>query len=64
VLVDGKIVERGRHGQLLDKGGVYAGMWNRQREEEHAREVIEVVENEERSLGMAREVSLEAVDRQ
>jgi ATP-binding cassette subfamily B protein len=32
VLADGRIVERGRHPQLLAQGGSYAGMWNRQQE--------------------------------
>ncbi len=32
VLADGRIVERGRHPQLLAQGGIYAGMWNRQQE--------------------------------
>ena len=31
VLDDGRIVERGAHGALLDQGGLYASMWNRQR---------------------------------
>lgn len=30
VLVDGQIVEAGTHGELLDSGGVYAEMWQRQ----------------------------------
>jgi ATP-binding cassette subfamily B protein len=38
VLVDGEIVERGRHEDLLGKRAVYAGMWNRQREAAEARD--------------------------
>ena len=41
VLRGGEIVERGKHGELLDMDGLYAQMWNRQREateaEEHLR---------------------------
>jgi ATP-binding cassette subfamily B protein len=38
VLDKGRIAERGTHGQLLKKrGGIYAGMWNRQREADEAR---------------------------
>jgi ATP-binding cassette subfamily B protein len=38
VLDKGEIVERGSHGVLLAKDGLYASMWNRQREAEEARE--------------------------
>jgi ATP-binding cassette subfamily B protein len=45
VLRDGVIAERGRHADLLRQGGLYAQMWNRQREasevEELARRVAE-----------------------
>ena len=34
----GEIVERGTHHVLLAKDGLYASMWNRQREAEEARE--------------------------
>ena len=34
----GEIVERGTHHALPAKGGLYASMWNRQREAEEARE--------------------------
>ena len=40
VLDEGKVVERGRHAELLAQGGLYAGMWNRQREAEEAREKL------------------------
>src|SRR3954464_10257161 len=40
VLDQGRIVERGTHGELLAKGGLYASMWNRQREAEAAREKL------------------------
>ena len=40
VLDNGVIVERGTHHELLLKGGLYASMWNRQREAEEAREKL------------------------
>jgi ABC-type transport system involved in Fe-S cluster assembly, permease and ATPase components len=40
VLDQGVIVERGTHGALLARDGLYASMWNRQREAEMAREIL------------------------
>jgi len=40
VLDDGVIVERGSHQELLAHGGLYASMWNRQREAAKARELL------------------------
>ncbi|WP_315833124.1 ABC transporter ATP-binding protein/permease [Bradyrhizobium prioriisuperbiae] len=40
VLDQGQITERGRHAQLLAANGLYASMWNRQREAEEAREKL------------------------
>ena len=40
VLDDGVIVERGTHAELLANNGLYASMWNRQREADAAREKL------------------------
>jgi len=40
VLDQGEIVERGTHAALLANDGLYASMWNRQREAEEAREKL------------------------
>jgi ABC-type transport system involved in Fe-S cluster assembly fused permease/ATPase subunit len=44
VLDRGVIVERGTHHELLAHRGLYASMWNRQREAEMAREILAEVE--------------------
>jgi len=41
VLEQGRIAERGNHGELLAMNGRYAAMWARQQETEHAREILE-----------------------
>jgi ATP-binding cassette subfamily B protein len=46
VLDHGQIIERGRHSELIDKGGHYAAMWNKQREAAAAREKLKEVEND------------------
>ena len=46
VLDRGAIVERGTHRELLARGGLYAGMWNRQREAQMAREILAEIEDE------------------
>jgi ATP-binding cassette, subfamily B, heavy metal transporter len=46
VLDQGRIAERGTHGVLLAKGGLYASMWNRQREAEEARERLALVDDD------------------
>jgi ATP-binding cassette subfamily B protein len=48
VLDHGVIVERGTHAALLARGGVYAALWNRQRQAEEAREVLKRAEEAER----------------
>ena len=46
VLDQGRIAERGTHGQLLASGGLYASMWNRQREAEEAREKLAQIDDD------------------
>jgi ATP-binding cassette, subfamily B, heavy metal transporter len=46
VLDQGRIVERGAHAELLASGGLYASMWNRQREAEEAREKLARMDDE------------------
>ncbi len=46
VIDDGLIVERGTHQALLASAGLYASMWNRQREAEEARERLARVAEE------------------
>ncbi|MBA4783359.1 MAG: ABC transporter ATP-binding protein/permease [Rhizobiales bacterium] len=43
VLEKGKIAERGRHADLLEKAGLYASMWQRQREASEAEERLRAV---------------------
>jgi ABC-type transport system involved in Fe-S cluster assembly fused permease/ATPase subunit len=40
VLDAGRLVEQGTHGELLARSGLYASLWNRQRQAEKAREVL------------------------
>ncbi|MGI9462353.1 MAG: ABCB family ABC transporter ATP-binding protein/permease [Aestuariivirgaceae bacterium] len=61
VLEAGQIVERGRHRQLLSKKGVYATMWNRQREAEQARQKL-VAHLDDRGLTAERAARLAAAD--
>ncbi len=43
VLDHGQIIERGRHADLVARGGAYAAMWNKQKEAAEVRERLELV---------------------
>jgi ATP-binding cassette subfamily B protein len=47
VLDQGRIAERGTHDRLLRKRGLYAAMWNRQRQVDEARRKLDEVEHDE-----------------
>src|ERR1700729_1413622 len=46
VLDQGRIAERGTHARLLATNGLYASMWNRQREAQEAREKLAQVDDD------------------
>ena len=46
MLERGQVAERGTHEELLAENGIYAAMWNRQRQVEQAREILKEAENE------------------
>jgi ATP-binding cassette, subfamily B, heavy metal transporter len=65
VLDQGEIVEQGTHLELLEKGGLYASLWTRQREADEARErlahVLETDAEAELSLRAAERLDDEAL---
>jgi ATP-binding cassette subfamily B protein len=58
VLDKGVIAERGTHSELLGKGGIYAAMWNRQRQVDAARHMLKEAESEELVASIARELDI------
>jgi ATP-binding cassette subfamily B protein len=50
VLDTGRLVEQGTHAELLAKGGLYASLWNRQRQAEKAREELAQALEQEQAI--------------
>ncbi len=50
VLQDGAIAEQGTHGELMARGGLYAAMWDRQREADEAAERLRRTREEAREF--------------
>ncbi len=50
VLDRGQVAERGTHDELLAEGGIYAAMWNRQRQADEARVKLKQAEEDELSV--------------
>jgi ATP-binding cassette, subfamily B, heavy metal transporter len=56
VLDKGQVAEQGTHGELIARNGLYASLWNRQRQAERAREELaHALEEVERSEALAEE---------
>jgi ATP-binding cassette subfamily B protein len=58
-LDEGVIVERGTHDELLGRDGLYASMWNRQRQAAEAAEILREVEESD-TKGIVRRAPIQA----
>jgi ATP-binding cassette, subfamily B, heavy metal transporter len=54
VLEKGALVEQGTHADLMAKNGLYASLWNRQRQAEKAREDLALALEAQNTLGAAK----------
>jgi ATP-binding cassette subfamily B protein len=61
VLERGQVAERGTHAELLARDGLYAAMWNRQRQAEQAREILKEVEDDTAIALRAQQAERQAV---
>src|SRR5687768_12137801 len=62
VLQDGEIAEQGTHGELIARGGLYAAMWDRQREADEAAERLRRTREEAREFLPPERLAAEAAE--
>ena len=62
VLQDGGIAEQGTHGELMARGGLYAAMWDRQREADEAAERLRRTREEAREFLPPERLAAEAAE--
>ncbi len=62
VLQDGHIAEQGTHGELIGRGGLYAAMWDRQREADEAAERLRRTREEAEAFLPPRREEAEAAE--
>jgi ATP-binding cassette subfamily B protein len=62
VLQDGRIAEQGTHGELIARGGLYAAMWDRQREADEAAERLRRTREDARDFLPPERVTSEAAE--
>jgi ATP-binding cassette subfamily B protein len=62
VLQDGEIAEQGTHGELIARGGLYAAMWDRQREADEAAERLRRTREEAKAYLPPQHVAAEAAE--
>jgi ATP-binding cassette subfamily B protein len=62
VLQDGEIAEQGTHGELIARGGLYAAMWDRQREADEIAERLRRTREAARAFLAPQQVTPEAAE--
>ena len=62
MLQDGEIAEQGTHGELIARGGLYAAMWDRQREADEIAERLRRTREAARAFLAPQQVTPDAAE--